>query len=253
MSCDISLQTRANNETRRQWLQEVLSLIPEIPQELNPTLYDERKELEKRLFAALPRCRARTKERFIKWAQLQLLRLDANVNSSAVLSWKPAPASSGDFDSIRNGDVILIDLGPAIWKLPADALPWVSSIWPVYAKKIGKGRYAVYKSVDGRDVPVHQIYLNAEKGEEIAASDGDFMNYCKVKARVTVKPVFSDGVACLPGNVSPVNEQTRLESERMVRIFTSSRLPTIRTQNATVRKTLIKVSCRRSIPAMATR
>lgn len=55
-------------------------------------------------------------------------------------------------------------------------------------------RYCLMKSQDGRDVPVHRLFLDADDAE-IEAIDGDFLNFCPVKIRVTLEPVVDDGIA----------------------------------------------------------
>jgi hypothetical protein len=77
-------------------------------------------------------------------------------------------------------------------------------------------RFAVYKSGDGRDIPIHQLYLSAEPDEEIGASDGDYANYCDVQAIVTVRPVFEDGATCLPGIADPTDLGPRVEQVRSI-------------------------------------
>jgi hypothetical protein len=121
------------------------------------------------------------------------------------------------FNFIRNGDLVLIEVAPTVWKIPAAKLRWARAQWPVYAKELPplKGdtypRYAIFKG----DTALHRSFVNAEAGEQVAASDGDFTNYGDVLASVIAQPVYRDGVAIIPGIADPANP-VRTESERRV-------------------------------------
>lgn len=208
MSCDISLQTR------KQWLDSALTLVP--------AGYD-RETLREHLSKSLPRCRATTPKTFSRWIALQLKRLpdDSNIDGESDIAGilKPVPCSPEEIELIRNGEIYLIKIGtsdgtPIIWKVPATQIDFVRQYWPVTPKKMPTGGYAVYSTVNGKDTPLHRIWLNASTGDHVGASDGDFLNWCDIKARVIVSPRFKEGVACLPGCIN--NTDSRVESERMV-------------------------------------
>ena len=78
-------------------------------------------------------------------------------------------------------------------------------------------RFAVYKSMNGRDVPVHQLWLSAESGLEIGASDGDYTNYCDVRATVIISPKFDENeIALTPGVAQPGDASPRIEQVRTI-------------------------------------
>jgi len=47
-------------------------------------------------------------------------------------------------------------------------------------------RYGIYKTLHGRDVGVHRLYLRCGDDEQVAAFDDDMTNYCTVKVRCRV-------------------------------------------------------------------
>jgi hypothetical protein len=124
---------------------------------------------------------------------------------------------STKFNFIRNGNLVLIEVAPTIWKIPAVHLCWAKAQWPVYAKLLPsrKGetipRYALYKG----EIAFHRIYMHAEPGEQVAASDGDFTNFGFVLARVRIQHPMVDGLVYGPGIFDP-NNPVRVESERFV-------------------------------------
>jgi hypothetical protein len=51
-------------------------------------------------------------------------------------------------------------------------------------------RYGIYKTIEGRDVGVHRLYLNAQEDEQVSAFDGDLTNFGTVPLRYEVKRNF---------------------------------------------------------------
>lgn len=64
-------------------------------------------------------------------------------------------------------------------------------------------RYQLLKSIAGRETPVHRMYLNAQRNDEISAVDGDFLNFATTRVLVTVAPVSTEGVAIAKGSQPP--------------------------------------------------
>jgi hypothetical protein len=51
-------------------------------------------------------------------------------------------------------------------------------------------RYGIYKTLNGRDVGVHRLYLRCHDDEKVSAFDGDMTNYCDVPIRYEVQRNF---------------------------------------------------------------
>jgi len=51
-------------------------------------------------------------------------------------------------------------------------------------------RYGIFKTVEGRDVAVHRLYLRCDDDEKVSAFDGDMTNFCDVPLRYEVKRNF---------------------------------------------------------------
>lgn len=51
-------------------------------------------------------------------------------------------------------------------------------------------RYGIYKTLSGRDVGVHRLYMRCDDGEKVSAFDNDLTNYCTVKVRYEVQRNF---------------------------------------------------------------
>jgi hypothetical protein len=66
-------------------------------------------------------------------------------------------------------------------------------------------RYQLMKSIDGREAPVHRLYLDAGRDDHVEAVDGDFLNFTTTTVRVTVEAVAVQGVAVRKGD-RPLNE-----------------------------------------------
>jgi hypothetical protein len=64
-------------------------------------------------------------------------------------------------------------------------------------------RFALNKYQDGQEIPVHRLYLDAQRNDEVEAVDGDFLNFTTAKIRVTAEPVTVDGLAIVKGNRLP--------------------------------------------------
>ncbi|HEY1659975.1 MAG TPA: hypothetical protein VGG14_16600 [Candidatus Sulfotelmatobacter sp.] len=66
-------------------------------------------------------------------------------------------------------------------------------------------RYQLMKSIDGRETPVHRLYLDAGRDDHVEAVDGDFLNFTTTTVRVTVEAVAVQGIAVRKGD-RPLNE-----------------------------------------------
>jgi hypothetical protein len=64
-------------------------------------------------------------------------------------------------------------------------------------------RFQLVKYADGKEIPVHRLYTNASRNDEIEAVDGDFLNFTTAKIRITVEPVPEDGHAIAKGDRRP--------------------------------------------------
>ena len=64
-------------------------------------------------------------------------------------------------------------------------------------------RYMLIKYKDGRETPVHRLYLDAGPNDEVDCIDGDYLNFGMTKVRVTVEPVVTSGFAIAKGNRQP--------------------------------------------------
>jgi hypothetical protein len=64
-------------------------------------------------------------------------------------------------------------------------------------------RFTLVKYQDGRETPVHRLFLDAGRNDEVSAVDGDFLNFTTAKVRVTVEPVTVDGLTIAKGNRPP--------------------------------------------------
>ncbi|MGB6776927.1 MAG: hypothetical protein WBE45_21345 [Terriglobales bacterium] len=144
-------------------------------------------------------------------------------------------------DIVRQGDTLLISVGPAVWKVPAKDSEFVKNVLPVFAKnledleppeaaevrKLQKSlranrwrlkpsdreaqerdiedaksrleraktrepipRYGIYKTLSGRDVGVHRLYVRCGDDEKVSAFDGDLTNFCDVPIRYEVQRNF---------------------------------------------------------------
>ena len=51
-------------------------------------------------------------------------------------------------------------------------------------------RYGIYKTLNGRDVGVHRLYLRCHDDEKVSAFDGDLTNFCDVPIRYEVQRNF---------------------------------------------------------------
>ncbi len=64
-------------------------------------------------------------------------------------------------------------------------------------------RFLLVKYEDGREVPVHRLFVDAQRNDEVEAVDGDFLNFTTAKIRITVEPVTVDGLTVAKGNRPP--------------------------------------------------
>jgi hypothetical protein len=144
-------------------------------------------------------------------------------------------------DIVRQGDTLLISVGPAVWKVPAKDEQFVKDTLPVFHKRLPDlelpeaaevhqlqkslranhwklkptdreaherkiedaksrleraksrepiPRYGIYKTLSGRDVGVHRLYLSCDDDEKVSAFDGDLTNFCDVPIRYEVQRNF---------------------------------------------------------------
>jgi hypothetical protein len=66
-------------------------------------------------------------------------------------------------------------------------------------------RYLLMKSIEGRDVAVHRLFLDAGDLDQVEAIDGDFLNFATTQVQVTVSSVPEDGVGVRKGD-RPLSE-----------------------------------------------
>ena len=118
-------------ENLQQWLGEATSQILRG--------WSQRDEAIEYLTKQLRRCRAKSKRRFWQWLRIQL----AKSQYAALLTHIKEPAESAPespdaepFSYVQNGDVALISVGPAVWKVPMTRLDFVRSVWPVFAREL---------------------------------------------------------------------------------------------------------------------
>ena len=64
-------------------------------------------------------------------------------------------------------------------------------------------RYMLIKYQDGRETPVHRLYLDAGPHDEVDCVDGDFLNFTSAKVKITIAPVVNSGFAIAKGNTRP--------------------------------------------------
>jgi hypothetical protein len=64
-------------------------------------------------------------------------------------------------------------------------------------------RFMLIKYDDGREIPVHRLFIDAQRNDEVEAVDGDFLNFTTARIRVTVEPVTVDGLTIVKGNRPP--------------------------------------------------
>ena len=82
-------------------------------------------------------------------------------------------------------------------------------------------RFFLTKSVDGVDVPVHRIYVDAGTFDEVDAIDGDYLNFTTTTVRVTVELVSSGGLAVRKGDKPPVTvEEMTVHNLRVINSVT---------------------------------
>lgn len=64
-------------------------------------------------------------------------------------------------------------------------------------------RYRLLKSIEGQEIPVHRLFLDAQRNDGVEAVDGDFLNFTTAKVRVTATPVDTGGTAVAKGDRAP--------------------------------------------------
>jgi hypothetical protein len=72
-------------------------------------------------------------------------------------------------------------------------------------------RYSIMKTVDGKEVQVHRLFLNAGLAEEVIANDGDFTNYTSLPVRTITTPTYCDGVRYEPDLKAPRQTTTDVD------------------------------------------
>jgi hypothetical protein len=97
-------------------------------------------------------------------AELRKLQKSLRVNR-----WRMTPASRGDLEKQIEDAKACLERAKNRTPIP---------------------RFGIYKTIDGRDVGVHRLYLGCDEDEQVSAFDGDLTNYCTVKARCRVRRNF---------------------------------------------------------------
>jgi hypothetical protein len=64
-------------------------------------------------------------------------------------------------------------------------------------------RFMLVKYQDGQEIPLHRLFIDAQRNDEVEAVDGDFLNFTTATIRVTVEPVTVDGLTIVKGNRPP--------------------------------------------------
>lgn len=86
-------------------------------------------------------------------------------------------------------------------------------------------RYELIKSVNGEDVPVHRLYLEAGRYDEVEALDGDFLNYTDTTVRVTMTLKAENGIAIRKGDQPVISvEELSLPNLRVTNSWTQQRV-----------------------------
>ena len=57
--------------------------------------------------------------------------------------------------------------------------------------------------IEGQEIPVHRLFLDAQRNDGVEAVDGDFLNFTTAKVRVTATPVDTGGTAVAKGDRAP--------------------------------------------------
>jgi hypothetical protein len=71
-------------------------------------------------------------------------------------------------------------------------------------------RFVLNKYQDGQEIPVHRLFLDAQRKDEVEAVDGDFLNFTTTRVRVTAAPVSTAGVAVAKGGRPPATYSTEV-------------------------------------------
>jgi len=152
-----------------------------------------------RMLKQLHTCPAETESEFKKWAEEWMAeeRSDAKWRAEyaklsldeliAVAPKKRANTKQMEVETHGDRTFIKLEHKHRIypWTIPTTWLPIAQALWPCFIKFNRYGPYVAMKSKRQRlnskwfqiDIPVHQIYLNANARERILARDGSFLNY----------------------------------------------------------------------------
>jgi hypothetical protein len=189
-----------NRTKHEEWLKQAINLVP-----------DEvcKDEIRKYLQPLLSRCQSSTRKRFWQWLRLQLSKHEW---TSAYLCWMqearcPLEVHQGanGFEHTLNGDIALIKVkDDTIWCIPSSVLNWAQSLYPV---SLDNGRLVKYWN--GTKQYVHRLYLNAGEADEVAAYDGNFLNFTDTRITVTTSIKTESGIGIFKGN-RPVTETVSL-------------------------------------------
>jgi hypothetical protein len=86
-------------------------------------------------------------------------------------------------------------------------------------------RYELVKSVNGEDVPLHRLYLEAGRYDEVEALDGDFLNYTDTTVRVTMTLKAERGIAIRKGDQPVISvEELSLPNLRVTNSWTQQKV-----------------------------
>jgi len=111
-------------------------------------------------------------------------------------------------------------------------------------------RYSLTKSINGEDVPIHRLFVDARPGDGVTALDGDYLNFDVMKVRITIEPVPIGGVAVGKYRRPPAVESQEFDipnlvvnasDEKSQRAFEKEMLQTKETLQGDVDETPLKV------------
>jgi hypothetical protein len=152
-----------------------------------------------RLCSELPKCKAKSPAQFRKWAFRVIDRLadQSRVVGHTILP----PVSSLPRKGIKpfayevHGDKAFIRLQDAynhVWIIPSHWLTAAKRLWPVHLRKFPDGTLYLAKkfrqlkadgSVGQTVIPVHRLFLDAQPGEFVVTTSGNYLDFTDVHIR----------------------------------------------------------------------
>lgn len=155
-----------------------------------------------RLKVTLPKCRAKIKSQFRKWAVEQItkqadearfFKYAQNLSRPEMLilaKARPVRKGTKPFEYEIHGEKAFIRLEDARgnvlpWIIPAHWLPVAKALWPCHVKRNKAGLYVSKKvakqRLNGRwgqaDLPVHRLFLDCDDAVPVRARDGNPLNW----------------------------------------------------------------------------